>query len=112
MSPPKHREIYHIEQVWVSFDTSGAERVQRDPHLETLFDVVDFSVFGGGDISSGKGHTVLAKKRRINQILEIQMHPVSQTQPELVFKNTTPLLGGLAKRELLGIHTMDFLGIT
>jgi hypothetical protein len=40
------------------------------------------------------------------------MHPVSQTQAELVFKNTTPLPGGLAKRELLAIHTMDFLGIT
>jgi hypothetical protein len=48
----------------------------------------------------------------MNQILEIRMHPVSQTQAELVFKNTTPLPGGLAKRELLGIHTMDFLGIT
>jgi hypothetical protein len=31
--------------------------------------------------------TVLAKIGHINQILEIQMHPVSQTQPELVFKN-------------------------
>ena len=29
------------------------------------------------------------------RILEIQMLPVSQTQPELVFKNTTPLPGGL-----------------
>jgi hypothetical protein len=47
----------------------------------------------------------------INQILEIRMQPVSQTQPEFVFKNTTPLPGGLAKRKLLGIHTMDFLGI-
>ena len=47
MSPPKHREIYHIEQVRKcgSLCTrSGAERVQRDPHL---FDVVDSSVFGG-----------------------------------------------------------------
>ena len=40
---------------------------------------------------------VLAKIGHINQILEIQMHPVSQTQPELVFKNTTPLPGGFAK---------------
>jgi len=36
-----------------------------------------------------------------NQILEIRMHHVSQTQAELVFKNTTPLPGGLAKKELL-----------
>ena len=40
---------------------------------------------------------VLAKIGHINQILEIQMYPVSQTQRELVFKNTTPLPGGFAK---------------
>ncbi len=38
---------------------------------------------------------VLAKIGHINQILEIQMYPVSQTQRELVFKNTTPRQGGL-----------------
>jgi hypothetical protein len=36
--------------------------------------------------------SVLAKIGNINQILEIQMHHVSQTQRELVFKNTTPYL--------------------
>ena len=41
--------------------------------------------------------TVLAKIGHINQILKIQMYPVSQTQRELVFKNTTPLPGGFAK---------------
>jgi hypothetical protein len=41
--------------------------------------------------------TVLAKIGHINQILEIQMYPVSQMQRELVFKNTTTLPGGFAK---------------
>ena len=34
-------------------------------------------------------NAALAKLRRINLILETRMPPVSQTQPELVFKKTT-----------------------
>jgi hypothetical protein len=47
--------------------------------------------------------TVLAKIRLLIQILKTRMHPASQTQHELVFKNQPPLPGGVAKRELLGI---------
>ena len=55
---------------------------------------------------------VLRLSFNINQILEIRVHPVSQTQAELVFKNTTPAGGWVDQKELLGIHTMGFLGIT
>jgi hypothetical protein len=42
---------------------------------------------------------VLAKIRLLIQILKTRMHPLSQTQHELVFKNLPPSGGG-AKREL------------
>ena len=69
---------------------------------------------GGRDTVPQSVHeSVLAKLRRINQILETRMHPVSQTQPELVFKNTTPLPGGVwLKENVWEFDTVDFLGIT
>jgi len=52
--------------------------------------------------------TVLAKIRLLIQILKTRMHPASQTQHELVFKNQPPLPGEVAKRELLGIWYRAF----
>jgi hypothetical protein len=40
------------------------------------------------------------------------MHPLSQTQHELVFKNQPPLPGGLPKENFWEFDTSGFLGIT
>jgi hypothetical protein len=63
-------------------------------------------------LTFGLFYSVLAKLRHFNQILDTRMHPVSQTQPELVFKNPPPLAGELALLDVSEFDTLYFLGST